>query len=110
MNNDKIKSDLKIKLLEQQAILKSAIGDAESIRRPHCRDLWEIAEETERAVIVDNTLQQTQRNIELIETALTKINKDDYGFCEQCGYDISPSRLDIVPEAAFCQGCQSKSD
>lgn len=110
MNNDKIKSDLKIKLLEQQAILKSAIGDAESIRRPHCRDLWEIAEETECAVIVDNTLQQTQRNIELIETALTKINKDDYGFCEQCGDDISPSRLDIVPEAAFCQSCQSKID
>ena len=110
MNTEKIKNELTKKLIQQQTVLKSATDDAESIRRPHCRDLWEIAEETERAVIVDNTLQQTQQNIKQIEIALSKIEKGDYGFCEQCGDDISPRRLSIVPEAAYCQSCQSKND
>ncbi len=110
MNTSKFKNELAKKLIEQQAILKSASDDAESIRRPHCRDLWEIAEETERAVIVDNTLQQTQQNIKHIEIGLSKIEKGDYGFCEECGDDISPKRLSILPEAAFCQSCQSKND
>ena len=60
MNTDAIQKNLHDKLAEQQAILKSAIEDAETIRRPHCRDLWEIAEETERAVIIDNTLHLEQ--------------------------------------------------
>ena len=110
MNTKKFKNELAKKLIEQQAILKSATDDAESIRRPHCRDLWEIAEETERAVIVDNTLQQTQQNIKHIEIGLLKIEKGSYGFCEECGDDISLKRLSIVPEAAFCQSCQSKND
>ena len=110
MNTKKFKNELAKKLIDQQAILKSATDDAESIRRPYCRDLWEIAEETERAVIVDNTLQQTQQNIKKIENALSKIEKSDYGFCEECGDDISPERLSIVPEAAFCQSCQSIKD
>lgn len=110
MDNNNIKKALKQKLLEQQAILKSATDDAETIRRPHCRDIWEIAEETERAVIIDNTLQQTQRNINFIEDALVKIDKNEYGFCERCGDDISPERLSIAPEVAFCTSCQQKTD
>ena len=110
MNTEKIKNELTKKLIQQQTVLKSATDDAESIRRPHCRDLWEIAEETERAVIVDNTLQQTQQNIKQIEIALSKIEKGDFGFCEQCGDDISPRRLSIVQEAAYCKSCQSKND
>ncbi len=110
MDTNNIKKALKQKLIEQHAILKSATDDAESIRRPHCRDIWEIAEETERAVIIDNTLQQTQQNIKRIENALVKIDKNEYGFCQRCGEDISPKRLSIAPEVAFCQSCQEKTD
>ena len=110
MDINNIKKALKQKLIEQQAILKSATDDAESIRRPHCRDLWEIAEETERAVIIDNTLRKTQQNIKHIENALVKIDKNEYGFCERCGDDISPERLSIAPEVAFCQSCQEEID
>ena len=101
---------LKQKLLEQKAILQTATEDAESIKRPHCRDAGEIAEERERAVIIDNTLQQTQQSIRLIEIALGKISENEYGLCDNCGDDISPQRLCIVPEAAFCLNCQTKAD
>ncbi len=110
MNINNIKKALKQKRLEQQTILKSATDDAESIRRPHCRDLWEIAEETERAVIIDNTLQQAQKNMKHIESALVKIDKNKYSFCERCGDNISTKRLSIAPEVAFCQKCQETTD
>ena len=110
MDINNTKKALKQKLIEQQAILKSATDDAETIRQPHCRDLWEIAEETERAVIIDNTLQQAQNNLKNIEKALVKIDKSEYGFCERCGDDISAKRLSIAPEVAFCQSCQEEND
>jgi len=107
-------SDTKIaleqKLLEQQAILKTAQVDAEFIRCPHCRDAGEIAEERDRAVIIDNTLQQTQQSIRLIEIALAKIETNEYGICSRCGDDISSQRLSIAPEVALCFNCLEKID
>ena len=105
-----VRETLKQKLLEQQAILQTATDDAESIRRPHCRDAGEIAEVRERAVIIDNTLQQAQQNIRLIEIALSKIAENEYGLCDRCGDNISSQRLNIAPEAELCLNCQEKAD
>ena len=110
MDIDNTREALKRKLLEQQAILQTASDDAESIRRPHCRDAGEIAEERELAVIIDNTLQQAQQSIRLIEIALNKITENEYGFCDRCGDEISPQRLKIAPEVALCLKCQEKVD
>ncbi|TCJ88883.1 TraR/DksA family transcriptional regulator [Cocleimonas flava] len=101
---------LEQKLQEQQAILQTAQADAEFIRRPHCRDAGEIAEERDRAVIIDNTLQQAQQSIRQIKIALGKIATDEYGYCDRCGDEISPQRLSITPEVAFCLNCQEKID
>lgn len=101
-----MKKALETRLAEQQAILKTARDDAELIRRPHCRDGGEIAEERERAVVIDNTLQQTQLNIINIVRALEKIKIDEYGFCERCGDQISEKRLEILPAAQYCLVCQ----
>ena len=113
MNIDNVREArvvLEKKLLEQKAILQTATEDAETIKRPHCRDAGEIAEERERAVVIDNTLQQTQHSIRLIEIALNKIAENEYGFCDRCGDDISPQRLSIAPEAAYCLMCQERAD
>jgi DnaK suppressor protein len=41
-----------------------------------------------------------------IESALKKINKGTYGFCEECGKSIPPRRLKILPYATHCVHCQ----
>ncbi len=110
MDIDNVREVLNQKLLEQLAILQTATADAESIRHPHCRDAGEIAEERERAVIIDNTLRKAQQIIHLIEIALNKMTENEYGFCDCCGGDISPQRLNIAPEAALCLNCQEKAD
>ena len=108
MDINAFQETLKQKLNEQQTVLKTATEDAELIRRPHCRDEGEIAEERDRAVIIDNTLQHAQQSIIDIEKALAKIADNDYGFCERCGDEITAKRLSIVPEAVFCLCCKEK--
>ena len=105
-----MKKALEAHLAEQQAILKTAREDAELIRRPHCRDGGEIAEECERAVVIDNTLQQTQLNISKIVKALEKIKSDEFGYCDRCSDEISEKRLETLPAAEYCLDCQGLVD
>ena len=52
------------------------------------------------------------RTIAAIDRALRKLHDapDDYGVCEDCGDDIPPKRLDVMPWAQLCTECQSKAD
>lgn len=37
--------------------------------------------------------------------ALTRIEAGDYGFCNNCGDDIPPSRLELDPASVICVSC-----
>ena len=41
-----------------------------------------------------------------IEHALQMIALGEYGFCEHCGEQIPPERLEVLPEATQCTNCQ----
>lgn len=43
-----------------------------------------------------------------IKIALEKIEKGEYGKCENCQKDIDENRLKIYPEARVCMECQQK--
>ena len=40
-----------------------------------------------------------------IDAALTRIDEAEFGFCQDCGEDIPPARLDLDPTAASCISC-----
>jgi DnaK suppressor protein len=42
-----------------------------------------------------------------IEAALRRIEEGDYGYCQECGENIAPARLDIDPSAQLCIQCAS---
>ncbi len=50
---------------------------------------------------------ERQRALELvkIETALQRIEEDDYGYCLACGEEISTKRLEVDPTASHCVQC-----
>ncbi|MGJ8529885.1 TraR/DksA family transcriptional regulator [Maritalea sp.] len=56
--------------------------------------------------------QERQRGAELmrIERALTRIANDDFGFCEDCGDEISEKRLNVDPAALFCLKCANANE
>ncbi len=47
-------------------------------------------------------------NLEKIEYALEKIDREDFGKCVKCGNDIKIERLIAYPEAEACISCASK--
>lgn len=49
-------------------------------------------------------VEETQ--VSQIKEALKRINTGVYGTCANCGKDIEPERLEIIPYAILCVHCQ----
>jgi DnaK suppressor protein len=45
--------------------------------------------------------------IKKIEETISKIDKDDYGYCENCGVEIGLRRLEARPTATLCIDCKT---
>jgi DnaK suppressor protein len=63
-----------------------------------------------RIALLDRLSEWYINEIEAIDNALDRLNKDTYGFCLACHSPIEALRLDYVPEAAFCSACQETRD
>ncbi len=51
-------------------------------------------------------VSQLSRKLEAVQAALRLIEKGKYGFCERCGKEINPERLEVRPDATLCVQCQ----
>ncbi|ELA09723.1 TraR/DksA family transcriptional regulator [Moraxella macacae 0408225] len=49
-----------------------------------------------------NLLLEAEYNLDLVNSALMRLENDSYGICSDCGEDIEEKRLDIVPYATKC--------
>ncbi len=63
----------------------------------------------EREVLFELT-DNERKQLADIDNALKKIEDKDFGTCEDCGEKISDERLEAVPTATLCIGCQTKKD
>jgi DnaK suppressor protein len=45
-----------------------------------------------------------------IEAALRRIDSEDYGFCQECGEEIAPARLEFDPTVLLCIDCASAKE
>jgi DnaK suppressor protein len=50
------------------------------------------------------------QQLELVDAALARLDAGTYGACLRCGQPIAPERLDALPWAPHCIGCQSVID
>ena len=48
--------------------------------------------------------------LRLIQQALKSVDRGDYGECSRCSEDINEKRLDAVPWATMCIGCQEATE
>ena len=40
-----------------------------------------------------------------IDAALTRIEEGEFGYCQECGEDIAPARLELDPTVPTCVSC-----
>lgn len=45
-----------------------------------------------------------------IDESLRKLNEGSYGVCDDCGDEINPERLRVLPFAIFCRDCQERKE
>ena len=69
------------------------------------------ADSEEQAIDLENqealeAIEKTEvQEIHRIEHALKRISEGTYGICAQCGADIDPKRLAVLPTASSCISC-----
>lgn len=60
---------------------------------------------------MQNSLTNHQRfHLEKINDALSKIEENSFGYCENCHQQIEPERLEILPETTLCSNCAKESE
>ncbi|XKH02000.1 TraR/DksA family transcriptional regulator [Marinobacter nauticus] len=49
--------------------------------------------------------ERAEKQLKMIEAALVRIEKGEYGECMECGEPINPRRLEIDPTCLYCIDC-----
>lgn len=56
------------------------------------------------------TIEQQSNEIAAIESALLRIRRGTYGYCQSCDAEISEDRLKANPTAELCYECQDRAE
>jgi RNA polymerase-binding protein DksA len=51
-----------------------------------------------------------RRKLRLIDAALRRLDRGEFGICDECGSPVPEKRLDAIPWAACCVSCQDQLD
>ena len=55
-------------------------------------------------------LTMYSENLKDIREALDKLEKDIYGYCEECGPEIDRRRLEVMPFTRYCIDCKREHE
>ncbi len=72
-------------------------------------NLEEEADEVEEYTNLLPVEHALELELKKVDQALAKIKKGKYGLCEQCHNPIAPERLQVYPQAQYCQQCQKQA-
>lgn len=78
--------------------------DAE-LDQPHSPMFAEAALEREGDEALEDLGVAGQQELRMIDAALDRMDKGEYGFCVECGERISEERLDVLPATPKCRTC-----
>src|SRR5687768_13701726 len=98
------------RLLERRESLFSQVTEAEMSSRE--RDLEATQDPADMAAnaytkeLLISMSANDRKLLDLIDEALVRVEKGEYGECVNCGEPVSERRLDAVPWARYCLKCQ----
>ena len=96
----------KAKLLQKLNEMNARLLKVEdALDDPMPKDWEDAAIEREDDEVLEEVGHAAQREKAMIVAALERIVSGDYGFCAQCGEDISEERLDVLPYTPVCAKC-----
>ena len=108
MNNLK-----QILIRRRDALRKALAGDLSSLkelRQQTSGDVMDAAMDTAQDEISSQLAEVESRELTNIETALERMRSGEYGHCDGCGEGIPLARLQALPYATMCIGCQREAE
>ena len=100
-------SDPKEKLLSLKTELSTRVEkiEADLSHRQTSHKFSEQSVDQQNDGVLYNLKSEAEEELEQIEHALLKFEKNVYGKCEACHDDISHERLESLPFTAYCKHC-----
>lgn len=84
--------------------------DEDSARPRFSNHLAEDAQDQQQRQSVMALRQVVLRDIHDLDHAIQRGLDGRYGVCEDCGHEIPPRRLQVIPSTTLCVGCQSRRE
>jgi len=110
MLNEKQIEELKNQLLEKKQLLlketKLSQNIIEELHNESSSDELDYAEVSSDTYNLSILREKQIKDLNEIDLALRKIEKNTYGICEMCDDPISVKRLRVKPHARFCIECR----
>jgi len=104
MNKKKLKEYKNLFLQKRKEIIEKSLRSEEDTPDMDGDEIDEI----QGKILLDIVNSLSQRDTAMlnkIEAALKRIEDGSFGVCEECGCDITESRLKARPEASLCIDC-----
>jgi len=98
-------SDRRIELAQRLGRINQ---DVRHSKKPLEADFAEQAVERENDEVLDALSESLHTELALIEAALSRIERGEYGVCERCGQAIPLARLEALPNASHCVACEEE--
>lgn len=106
--------ELKKKLLERkETILKKMrqyYEESQEVESNIAQDAVDRAESSYTKEFLLSLTDAEREQLTLINEALRRLARGNYGMCQSCGQPITKKRLEIVPWAPLCVECQQKKE
>lgn len=98
-------------LIEQRNELTQKLNrDKNSDEVDHHGDEIDEIQGKQLAAVENHLHVQSQLKLEKVISSLRKLEKEEYGACEECGDDISEKRLMFNPAFTLCISCAEEAE
>jgi DnaK suppressor protein len=65
----------------------------------------QVSESSEKELVLEHDEETIRRQV---MKALERVDRGDYGICQECGKSIGLERLEVVPYTPYCVGCEQQ--
>lgn len=95
---------------EIESVLEQSLTEDQQRRLESARDTGDQAMMDLQRELGISLMEMRNRKRQLIDVALGRLVEGTYGYCADCGVEISEKRLAAVPFAKLCVQCQSQQE
>ena len=103
-----------ILLTQKKEILRNLASESEDFRTiiedMDPKDLADVAADDIDRKTLEALGSVELRRLQLIESALSRVENKKYGLCAKCGKKIPRERLEAIPYALMCINCKSSEE